>query len=202
MANKYTFTELKLSELDSDNLSDAINLSYEKIKDVFPWEQPDNAMNLTDEADRKHFLKGLLMTRAYLSADGQWDSDGLGKPYLLCMKETDTNRQLYYHSAHSNPDDPQELVIDQVLYGKNSAGSRAYLKTDVPEIRKSFRQWLKDNGYTKFNMKIDTNNSSLLSHVETFQVSGNDADNGVREENVNELGLTIKNYKMTIPNGE
>ena len=201
MANKYTFAELKLSELDSDNFSDAINLSYEKMKDVFPWEQP-SYMDLTDETNRKHYLKGLIMNRTYLSANGQWDSDGLGTPQLLCMKETDTNRQLYYHSAHSNPDDTQELVIDQVLYGKNSAGSRAYLKTDVPEIRKSFRQWLKDNGYTKFNMKVDTNNTSLLSHVETFQVSGNDADNGVREENTNELGLTIKNYKMIIPSGE
>lgn len=201
MANKYTFAELKLSELDSDNFSDAINLSYEKMKDVFPWEQPSH-MDLTDETNRKHYLKGLIMNRTYLSANGQWDSDGLGTPHLLCMKETDTNRQLYYHSAHSNPDDTQELVIDQVLYGKNSAGSRAYLKTDVPEIRKSFRQWLKDNGYTKFNMKVDTNNTSLLSHVETFQVSGNDADNGVREENTNELGLTIKNYKMIIPSGE
>ena len=201
MANKYTFAELKLSELDSDNFSDAINLSYEKMKDVFPWEQP-SYMDLTDETNRKHYLKGLIMNRTYLSANGQWDSDGLGTPHLLCMKETDTNRQLYYHSAHSNPDDTQELVIDQVLYGKNSAGSRAYLKTDVPEIRKSFRQWLKDNGYTKFNMKVDTNNTSLLSHVETFQVSGNDAVNGVREENTNELGLTIKNYKMIIPSGE
>mgnify|MGYP001409026635 CR=1 FL=1 len=210
MANKYTHFDAKYSDIDSGDFANAIDMSYESMKDETNWhmapgsvgELIDSDGTILSDAKCKRHLKSTMLGRMSMSGQGQWDSDGWGTPFLLCMKETDTNKQLYYQSGHSNPDNPQEVIIDASIFGQNTAGSRGYLKTDVPEIRKSFRKWLGEQGYTSFDIKVDQGAPKVSTHMETYYATDNDADAGAREEETRIDGRTIKHYKMTVPSGE
>jgi len=182
MSKNYVTREILGDEINDSDLSSAINASWPKMRSIMDYTSNAPSFLVGDDSDatNKNVLEHLIR------------NGGSRCERLLVVEDAnDNNRQLSFQTAYI---DDNHYTIDLYLAGPDGNGSRAWTKTDVPAIRKSFRSMLKEQGFDKFALDI---NSALgiKNHVDEFYAGeSNDADNGVRDENEN-----MHLYKMRIP---
>ena len=181
MSKNYVTREILGDEINDSDLSSAINASWPKMRSIMDYTSNAPSFLVGDDSDatNKNVLEHLIR------------NGGSRCERLLVVEDAnDNNRQLSFQTAYI--DDENHYTIDFYLAGPDGNGSRAWTKTDVPAIRRSFRSMLEGEGFDKFAVSIS---GGIKNHFDEFYAGeSNDADNGVRDT-IGNLDL----YKMRIP---